>query len=102
MERASEIGVRKAFGAASLSLVWQFVFENVLLTLICGILSVGLALLVLEAINSSGLIPHSQLALNMQVYWAGLLLTLLFGLISGVYPAWRMSRLQAADALKIS
>jgi putative ABC transport system permease protein len=38
----------------------------------------------------------------MQVFWAGLLLTLLFGLFSGVYPAWRMSRLQAAEALKIS
>ncbi|TPW04986.1 MAG: hypothetical protein FD129_2825, partial [bacterium] len=29
-----------------------------------------------------------------------LLLCLLFGFISGVYPAWRMSRLEAVDALK--
>lgn len=102
MERASEIGVRKAFGAPSSSLVWQFVFENVLLTLICGLISVGFAYLALEAINGSGLIPHSRLTINMQVFWAGLLLTLLFGLLSGVYPAWRMSRLQAAEALKIN
>ena len=33
MERASEIGVRKTFGASSRSLVGQFVVENVLLTL---------------------------------------------------------------------
>lgn len=102
MERASEIGVRKAFGASSSSLVWQFVFENVLLTLICGLLSIGLAFLALEGINSLGLIPHSRLALNMQVFWAGLVLTLFFGLVSGVYPAWRMSRMQAAEALKVS
>ena len=102
MERASEIGVRKAFGAASSSLVWQFVFENVLLTLICGLLSLGLAFLALEAINEMELTPHSRLVLNWQVFWAGFLLTLVFGLLSGVYPAWRMSRLQAAEALKIS
>ena len=34
MERASEIGVRKAFGASSRTLVGQFVVENVVLTLI--------------------------------------------------------------------
>ncbi len=102
MERASEIGVRKAFGATSSSLIGQFVFENVLLTLICGLLSIGLAFLALEGINESGLILHSRLVLNMEVFLAGLLLTLFFGLISGVYPAWRMSRLHAAEALKIS
>ena len=102
MERASEIGVRKAFGAASSSLVLQFVLENLILTLFCGFLSLGLAYITLEAINEAGLITHSSLALNMQVFWAGLLVTLLFGLVSGVYPAWRMSRLQAAEALKIS
>ena len=41
MERASEIGVRKAFGASSLTLVGQFVVENVLLTLIGG--AIGLS-----------------------------------------------------------
>ena len=36
MERASEIGVRKAFGASSRTLVGQFVMENVVLTVIGG------------------------------------------------------------------
>ena len=40
MERASEIGVRKAFGASSRTLVGQFVVENVALSLIGG--AVGL------------------------------------------------------------
>lgn len=102
MERASEIGVRKAFGASSSSLVGQFVFENILLTLICGIVSLGLAYVALEALNEIELIPHSRLLLNMPVFWAGFSLTLFFGLLSGVYPAWRMSRLQAAEALKVS
>ena len=36
MERASEIGVRKAFGASSRTLVGQFVVENIILTLVGG------------------------------------------------------------------
>lgn len=102
MERASEIGVRKAFGAASTTLVWQFVFENVVLTLLCGFISIGLAYGVLEYINSSNILPFSRFSINMEVFWMGLLLTLFFGLVSGVYPAWRMSRMHAADALKIN
>lgn len=102
MERASEIGVRKAFGATSTSLVGQFVLENIILTLLCGLLSVGFAFLILEFINSTDFIPHAKLAINLPVLGAGLFLTLIFGLFSGVYPAWRMSRLQAADTLKIS
>ena len=42
MERASEIGVRKAFGASSRTLVGQFVIENIVLTLIGG--SIGFVL----------------------------------------------------------
>ena len=102
MERASEIGVRKTFGATSSSLVWQFMLENIVLTFICGILSIGLTFIMLEVINSSGLIPHSNLSINFRVFIGGLLAALLFGMISGVYPAWRMSRMQAADAMKIS
>src|SRR5205823_11383630 len=40
MERSSEIGVRKAFGASSGKLVMQFVFENIILTLLGGIIGV--------------------------------------------------------------
>lgn len=102
MERSSEIGVRKAFGASSASLVFQFILENLILTLICGMISIGLAFLVLQAIIASNLFPHAELKINFNVFAAGMFITIVFGLLSGVYPAWRMSRLQAAEALKIS
>ena len=50
-------------------------------------------------INGSGLIPYSELAVNWRIFVYGLLLAAAFGVISGVYPAWRMSRLHPADAL---
>jgi putative ABC transport system permease protein len=100
LERASEIGVRKAFGASSRSLVVQFVVENVLLTAVGAAIAFVLAAAVLMGINRSGYIANAELAINLRVFAIGLALTLVFGVFSGVYPAWRMSRLPVVGALK--
>ncbi|HJX29757.1 MAG TPA: ABC transporter permease [Thermoanaerobaculia bacterium] len=100
LDRASEIGVRKAFGASSRSLVGQFVIENVVLTLIGSAIGLILAAAVLAGLNASGLIPYADLRLNFRVFFEGLALALFFGLFSGVYPAWKMSRLHPVQALR--
>lgn len=100
LDRASEIGVRKAFGASSRTLVGQFVVENVVLTLIGGAIGLVLATAVLAGLNASGLIPYAALRLNFRVFFEGLALALFFGLLSGVYPAWKMSRLHPVQALR--
>jgi putative ABC transport system permease protein len=100
MERASEIGVRKSFGASSRTLVGQFIVENLLLTLIGGAAGLVLSALALQALNGSGLIPYAQFTMNYRVFLYGFGLAVFFGLLSGVYPAWRMSRLHPVAALK--
>jgi putative ABC transport system permease protein len=100
MERAAEIGVRKAFGASSWTLVGQFVTENLVLTLLGGAAGFVLSAAVLEAINGTGLIPYARFTLNVRVFAYGIGLSVFFGLLSGVYPAWRMSRLHPVQALK--
>jgi putative ABC transport system permease protein len=100
LDRSSEIGVRKAFGASSWTLVGQFVVENVVLTLVGGAIGLALAALALHAINASGFIPYAQFSLNVRVFVYGLAIALFFGLFSGVYPAWRMSRLHPVKALQ--
>jgi putative ABC transport system permease protein len=100
MERSSEIGMRKAFGASSMTLVGQFVFENVLLTIIGGTLGLAIADVALRVLNSSGAIPYADFTVNHRVFLYGLVLAIVFGLLSGVYPAWRMARLQPVAALK--
>lgn len=100
MERASEIGVRKAFGASSHTLVGQFVVENVILTLVGGSVGFVVSFVVLRAVTASGLIPYADLTLNYRVFLYGLALAVFFGVFSGVYPAWRMSRLNPVQALK--
>jgi putative ABC transport system permease protein len=100
LDRASEIGVRRAFGASSRTLVGQFLIENVVLTLIGAVIGLVLALGVLQAFNASGLIAHSHFQLNVRIFFYGLAIALFFGLFSGVYPAWRMSKLHPVQALR--
>lgn len=100
LERSSEIGVRKAFGASSRALIGQLVLENIVLTLIGGAIGLVLAAAVLAGINDSGLIPYSQLGLNLRVFLQGLGIALFFGVLSGIYPAWRMSKLRPVQALQ--
>ena len=100
MERSSEIGVRKAFGASSKTLVYQFIVENIILTLLGGIIGFILAFITILILNSANLIPNLELSINFMVLFIGLLICLIFGLLSGVYPAWRMSKLNVVTALK--
>ncbi|GAA4320329.1 ABC transporter permease [Mucilaginibacter gynuensis] len=100
MERSSEIGVRKAFGASSKTLVYQFIIENMILTFIGGIIGVVLSVISLKLINDAQLIANLNLGLNFTVLFCALIMCVFFGLLSGVYPAWRMSRLNVVTALK--
>jgi len=99
MERASEIGIRKAFGATSSTLTWQFIIENVLLSVLGSCIAVVLSVGVIYYINHSGLIPYADLVVNWVVLGWAIVISIVFGLFSGVYPAWRMSKLQVVQAL---
>ncbi|MDR6808957.1 putative ABC transport system permease protein [Dyadobacter sp. BE34] len=100
LERASEIGVRKAFGAPSKALLWQFIIENVFITFIGGAFALILTLVIIHFINSSGWIAYADLTINLPVFLVSVLVCLVFGLLSGVLPAFRMSKLKIAEALK--
>lgn len=100
MERSSEIGVRKAFGAHSGTILYQFVFENIILTFIGGAIGLVLALVLIYIINDSQVLPDMTLAFNGRIFGISIFLCLAFGILSGFLPAWRVSRLQIANALK--
>lgn len=99
LERSSEIGVRKAFGAARSNILSQFVVENIVQTLIGGVLGLGLAILIINMINKAGHLGDAQLVLSPKFFLFSFLATLLFGVLSGLIPAYRMSKLEIANTL---
>ncbi len=100
LERSSEIGVRKAFGANQTNLLVQFVFENVILTIFGGILGFIIAYILIFIINDSQAMGNVQLVFNPSTFIYGFGITVFFGIVSGLIPAWRMSRLHIIKALK--
>ena len=100
LERSGEIGVRKAFGATGSNLVGQFLVENLVLALVGGLLGLGLAAGALALVNEAHPVAYAHFALSWRVFGWGMVLTLVFGLMSGVYPAWKMSRLNPVAALR--
>jgi putative ABC transport system permease protein len=96
-ERTSEIGLRKALGAAPRDLLRQFLVEASTLSLLGGLLGVGLGVL------AGALIPRFS-SIGVTITAAPVLIAVTVaagvGLIFGVYPAARAARLAPIDALR--
>ena len=99
-ERKSEIAVRKAFGADSRNILYQFIFENLVLTFIGGAIGLLLALFVIRWVNANDLIGIVRLAFSVKVFSYFIIVIVLFGLLSGIVPAYRMSRTHISNALR--
>lgn len=100
MDRSSEIGVRKAFGAHQGNIITQFIVENIVQTILGGILGFFIAWILITVINKGGYLGTSELILNAKFFIFSFIATLFFGVISGFLPAYKMSKLQIVNALK--
>lgn len=100
LERSSEIGVRRAFGASRRTLIGQFVVENLVLVFVGAGIGMLIAMMILYTIEHSGWLVASGLTISWRVFLYGIFTVLVFSLMSGLYPAWKMSRLHTIEALK--
>jgi putative ABC transport system permease protein len=57
-------------------------------------------MLVLRLLTISALIPYAEFTMNYRIFGFAVAVALMFGVLSGVYPAWRMSRLHPVEALR--
>jgi len=99
-ERTREIGIRKAIGAKRIDILWQFLIESLVVTTfggVLGVLSGVSATRIAERFNIGGDNPYSVTPLWVLV---GLAVAAATGLVAGVYPAWRASRLDPIEALR--
>ena len=99
--RAKEIGVRKVIGADRKQLIFQFIGESTLLSLIAVIISIAATYLILPALNSfTGKFISFDLFSNPILALFILSIALVIGVVSGVYPALMMSSFQPIRVLK--
>jgi len=96
-ERTREIGIRKAIGAKSGDITWQFLLEAMTLTGVGGVLALvlvnGLVLLVRVSLKWPGSVP----------LWAaltGIVVSVSVGLVFGVWPAMKAAKLDPVEALR--
>src|SRR5205823_372706 len=96
-ERTNEIGIRRALGARRRRILAQFVTEAIALTSLGGIIGVVLgaavAVLVRVLVDLPTVVPAWAVAEAMGVSAAT-------GLVFGIYPAWRASRLDPVEAMR--
>jgi len=97
-ERTKEIGVRKAIGARRRDIVRQFLFEAMMLTFLGGVLGVVLATGISKLVML--LIPSLPAAIPMWAVITGLTVSIGVGLIFGVWPARKASRLDPIECLR--
>lgn len=96
-ERTREIGISKAIGADDSSILFQFLMEAILICLIGGVVGI-----VLGVIAGNGIAIYFQGPFIMPWKWIlmGITFCVFVGLISGIYPAIKASRLDPIESLR--
>jgi putative ABC transport system permease protein len=96
-ERTKEIGVRKAMGATQTNILLQFLTEAVVICILGGLvgifLGIGMGLGVTALVKGSFVLPVQWIAL-------GIFVCVFVGVVSGLYPAMKASRLDPIEALR--
>ena len=97
--RMKEVGMRKALGATRKSLIFQYMGESLLMTLLSLLLAILIVIVFLPNFNQ---ITGKQIALyfNAKLLISLLVITVFTGLIAGSYPALYLSRFNPVKVLK--
>jgi putative ABC transport system permease protein len=96
-ERTREIGVRKALGARQASILNQFLLETLVLCGGGGVFGVGFAVLAIHLVSS---ITKWPALISVSVIELAVILSLVTGLVFGLYPASRAARMDPVEALR--
>ncbi len=94
-ERTREIGIRKAIGAKRRTILLQFLLEAASICLLGGLIALAIASGLLVIIRN--FIPATM---SLMIIGIALLVSVITGVLSGFFPAWRAARMDPVDALR--
>ena len=98
LERTKEFGILKAVGWTNTDILKLIIFESIFLGLIGGSIGIILSIILVKFIA-----PHFltfTMIITPQLIIMSFLLSLLLGIIGGIYPAWRASKLDPVKAIR--
>ncbi len=95
-ERTREIGIRKAIGAGRSAILTQFLIESLVISGLGGVIGLLLSLGLMSILESALSMP---LSLSLSVIELALGFSILIGVVFGLYPANRASKLRPIEAL---
>src|SRR5207249_4733059 len=96
-ERTQEIGLRRALGARRETIRTQFLMEAVIMAFTGGLIGVGIGAVVARLVAALSPVP---VAVRAPLVIASIGLATLVGIVSGVFPSIKASRLQPTEALR--
>ncbi len=96
-ERTKEIGTRKALGATSKIIRWQFLIEAIVICQLGGIIGIVLGILIG---NITSIVIGSSFITPWVWIFSGVALCIVVGLISGFFPAAKAAKLDPIEALR--
>ena len=97
-ERTREIGLRKALGATRRKILTQFLIESMVLTLLGGLIGLGLAVVLTNILGNS--IAEIKPYISINVAIGSLIFSALIGMVFGILPANKASKLDPIEALR--
>jgi len=99
-ERAQEIGILKTLGFKDRTVLWMILSESLLVTLVGGLLGLGLATLTCTGMEAALKSFLPRFAIPAHAWWSGVAGMVVLGALAGVWPAVSAMRLNIVQALR--